>query len=390
MIVGSVITPHLRLYDAADGTLLLDRNIGQPGTLSGIGSGAAVLDGTLVVGTGIGARSSGGSSPGDFAANTPSAVVALCVPGAPGCPAPPPVIVPGGVTVTEGTGGLTTARVPLRLSSASSEPVTVEWETLDLPGHAGHTDVVAASGTVTFAPRQTEASVEVEVRGDRLDELDEYAVVRFHDPVGGTLGGFYGLGLVHIIDDDPPPTATALLGLAREGDAPGRGLRVPIVLSAPSGRTVTITWHTEDGTARAPSDYAATHGTVVLAAWSDPWRAGDPPRGRRAPRAPRVAARATGFGLRRQPQRSLRSGSSSTTTDPERTQLSQDVGLHASTPMSWRRCRSRGVPRTAIRRTGPPCEGAGNTSIRWCCARRSWLGSTRIRRSSVRTTATCW
>ena len=88
VIVGSVITPHLRLYDATDGALLLDRNIGQPGTFSGIGSGAAVLDGTLVVGTGIGARSSGGSSPGDFAANTPSAVVALCVPGAPGLPRP--------------------------------------------------------------------------------------------------------------------------------------------------------------------------------------------------------------------------------------------------------------------------------------------------------------
>ena len=74
------------------------------------------------------------------------------------CPAPRaaparrPVIVPGGVTVTEGTGGRTTAAVPLRLSFASSEPVTVEWETLDLPGYAGHTDVVAASGTVTFAP----------------------------------------------------------------------------------------------------------------------------------------------------------------------------------------------------------------------------------------------
>ena len=127
------------------------------------------------------------------------------------------------------------------------------------------------------------------MRGDRLDELDEYAVVRFHDPVGATLGGFYGLGLAHIIDDDPPPTATALLGIAREGDGPGRVLRIPIVLSAPSGRTVTISWHTEDGTARAPSDYATTQRDRRAPARSDPWRAGDPPRGRRAPRAPRVS-----------------------------------------------------------------------------------------------------
>ena len=85
VIVGSVVTPHLRIYDATDGTLLLDRNVGSPGTLSGIASGAAVLDGTLVVGAGIGARSSGGSSPGDFAANTPSASSRCACRDTPGC-----------------------------------------------------------------------------------------------------------------------------------------------------------------------------------------------------------------------------------------------------------------------------------------------------------------
>ena len=89
VIVGSVITPHLRMFDAADGTLLYDEVIGEPETLSGIASGAAVIDGTLVIGAGIGARSGGGSSPGDFAANTPSAIIALCVPGSPDCPQPP-------------------------------------------------------------------------------------------------------------------------------------------------------------------------------------------------------------------------------------------------------------------------------------------------------------
>ncbi len=264
VIVGSVITSHLRLYDATDGALLLDRNIGQPGTLSGIGSGAAVLDGTLVVGTGIGARSSGGSSPGDFAADTPSAVVALCVPGSPGCPAPRPVIVPGGVTVTEGTGGhdegSRSAAAVVRLVGARHRRVgDPRPPRRRRPHRRGRRFRHRHLRT-----RAADASVEVKVRGDRLDELDEYAVVRFHDPAGATLGGYYGLGVAHIIDDDPPPTATPLLGLAREGDGPGRRLRIPIVLSAPSGRSVTITWHTEDGTAQAPGDYAATHGTVVL------------------------------------------------------------------------------------------------------------------------------
>ncbi len=225
VIVGSVITPHLRLYDSDDGTLLLDRVIGEPGSFSGIGSGAAVLDGTLVVGTGIGARSSGGSSPGDFAADTPSAVVALCVPGAPGCTGgPPPTIVPRGTTVTEGDRGTATATVPVELSRRWSQPVTVEWETVAFPGQADLDDVVAASGTVTFAPGQTQASVTVEVRGDRLDEIDEYAVLRFHDPVGAGLGGLYGLGLVQILDDDPPPKVIPLRrAWPARATAPGDG-----------------------------------------------------------------------------------------------------------------------------------------------------------------------
>ena len=88
VIVGSVMTPHLRIFDADDGALLLDRNIGHPGTLSGIASGAAVVDGTVLVGAGIGTRTSSGSSPGDFAAYTPSALVALCVEGTPACDSP--------------------------------------------------------------------------------------------------------------------------------------------------------------------------------------------------------------------------------------------------------------------------------------------------------------
>jgi chitinase len=153
----------------------------------------------------------------------------------------------------------------VELSRRSSTPVTVEWETMAFPGQADLDDVVASSGTVTFAPGQTQASVTVEVRGDRLDELDEYAVLRFHDPVGARLGGLFGLGLVQILDDDPPPRAIPLLGIGHEGDGPGAQLRIPVLLSAPSGRTVTVGWRTEDGTARAPGDYAAASGTVTFA-----------------------------------------------------------------------------------------------------------------------------
>lgn len=85
VIVGSALSPRLRLYRAADGTVLWDEVIGDPGTLGGVGSGAVVIDGTLLVGTGLGFLSRDPQDISNVAANTPSSLVALCVPLAPGC-----------------------------------------------------------------------------------------------------------------------------------------------------------------------------------------------------------------------------------------------------------------------------------------------------------------
>jgi hypothetical protein len=191
------------MYDAEDGTLVYDEIIGQPGTASGIASGAAVLDGTLVVGAGIGARSSGGSSPGDFTANTPSAIVALCVPDAPGCPQLPEYVA-GTVEVMEGDAGSTVARIPVTLSFASSEQVKIQWQLIDVyPEVSG--DIMAASGTVVFQPGQTEASVNLKIIGDLVDEEDELGVVELHSPVNAVPGDFDGRGYVLILDDDEGP-----------------------------------------------------------------------------------------------------------------------------------------------------------------------------------------
>jgi outer membrane protein assembly factor BamB len=201
VIVGSVITPHLRIFDAEEGTLLYDKIIGEPGTASGIASGAAVLDGTLVVGAGIGSRSGGGSSPGDFAANTPSAIIALCVPDSPGCPGPDPVVIPGSIEVPEGDEGTTIESIPLQLSSPSTKRVEVSWEVIDYsPEVAG--EIVAASGTAVFEPGQTETNVPVEVLGDYLLEEDELGAVRFHSPVNATIDPENELGFVRILNDD--------------------------------------------------------------------------------------------------------------------------------------------------------------------------------------------
>jgi polyvinyl alcohol dehydrogenase (cytochrome) len=85
VIVGSALAPHLRIYDAADGDLLWQEVIGDPTTLGGIGAGAVVVDGTLLVGSGLGQLAEDPQEPSVIAARAPSSLIALCVPGSPGC-----------------------------------------------------------------------------------------------------------------------------------------------------------------------------------------------------------------------------------------------------------------------------------------------------------------
>lgn len=116
-------------------------------------------------------------------------------------------IVPGSASVVEGASGTTVLEVPVTLSNALATPVTVEWETyLAVGAPAGQatagTDYVAVSGTVTFTPGDTEETVTIVVNGDVDVEGDEYVVIRFHDAVGGVLGGFLGLGFGTVTNDD--------------------------------------------------------------------------------------------------------------------------------------------------------------------------------------------
>ena len=86
-------------------------------------------------------------------------------------PADAPTIQINDAVVTEGHTGTRTATFVVNLSSAFSEPVTVDYVTDD--GTAGGGDYQAASGTLTFAPGETEKTITIKVKGDRVGESNE-------------------------------------------------------------------------------------------------------------------------------------------------------------------------------------------------------------------------
>ena len=147
------------------------------------------------------------------------------------------------------------------LDAPSGRAVEVNYGTEDGTAKAGE-DYRAAEGTLTFAVGQTRATIRISVENDALDEADETFGVRLSDPLNAELPS-EPTATGTIIDDDDPPGIT--IADARAGESAGE-VAFPVSLDAPSGRQVTVSYGTEDGTAEAGEDYGAAAGTLTFAA----------------------------------------------------------------------------------------------------------------------------
>ena len=90
----------------------------------------------------------------------------------------------------------------VRLSRARDEAVTVDWATADGTAAAG-SDYEAGSGTLTFAPGQTERTVRVAVLDDAEAEGNETLTLALSNVAGGgvVIGGAEARGTIR--DDEP-------------------------------------------------------------------------------------------------------------------------------------------------------------------------------------------
>jgi hypothetical protein len=190
-------------------------------------------------------------------------------------PPPVPSVVPGVVSKAEGNSGTTVFDVPVALSQPTTRTVAAQWNTLQVPGDRPDqadpaTDYTPATGTITFAPGQTAATVPIVVNGDTQVEPDEYIAVSFHDPTNAVMGGYWGLGVAFITNDDHAKVVP-LAGSVVEGNTGTSLLEVPVTLSNSSTQTVTAQYNTLQVPGDRPdqadptTDYIPTSGTVTFA-----------------------------------------------------------------------------------------------------------------------------
>ena len=144
------------------------------------------------------------------------------------------------MTVTEGNAGTVDATLTVGLSAASGREVTVDFATAN--DTATLADYASSSGTLTFAPGDTTKTLTVQVHGDFLDEANESFFMNLSGAVAATIAD--DQGVVTITDDDATPSLSIDdVTVAEAGTA-----NFNVMLSAPSGQTVTV-------------DYASAHGT---------------------------------------------------------------------------------------------------------------------------------
>jgi len=166
----------------------------------------------------------------------------------------------------EGNSGSTPFVFTVRLSGASDSAITVQYNTANGIAQAG-SDYTATSGTLTFAPGQTQLLVTVLVIGDTVvEDTNETFRLDLTNPTGATLKTGGNTATAVIVNDDSAPVITISDASVAEGDSGTKPIVFTVTLTNASTSTITVQYATQDGTAASNGDYIATSGTLTFAA----------------------------------------------------------------------------------------------------------------------------
>ena len=174
----------------------------------------------------------------------------------------PPSLSVGDVTQAEGNAGTTNAVFTVSLNYSAAQTVSVQYATGGGTATPG-TDYTPVSGTLTFSPTAITRTVAVPVLGDVLDEADETFLLTLSNPTNASLGD--GQGQATIQDDDPLPVLSVESCAAIEGDAGASPCGFGVTLVPVSGRTVSVSFATNGGSATSGIDFAGASGSLTFA-----------------------------------------------------------------------------------------------------------------------------
>ena len=143
------------------------------------------------------------------------------------------------------------------LIPASGKPVTVSYETGDGTAEAGEDYTAVSAATLTFTAGETAKTVSVATAEDTRNEDQEAFTVTLSGQTNATLGTSIATGTID--DDDGEPE----LRIAGAAVSEGEPVQFVVSLVPASGKVVTVSYETADGTAEAGEDYTAVSAATV-------------------------------------------------------------------------------------------------------------------------------
>ena len=173
---------------------------------------------------------------------------------------PLPAITILDASASEGNNVDTNMTVTVRLSNASSDPVSVAYSFTDGTAADG-VDYLQSPGTVTFSPGQTQKTFTVTIKDDKIDEVDETFFINLSNPTNGTISD--GQALCTIGDNDGPTISISDVSVT-EGTGGSKNATFTLTLSAASPQTIFVSASTADGTALNQADYTRLSNRSVV------------------------------------------------------------------------------------------------------------------------------
>lgn len=169
------------------------------------------------------------------------------------------------VTAVEGNSGSTEFIFSVVLDTATAEPITVNYGTIQGTATQG-SDFLGTAGTLVFAPGELSKTITVEVNGDTTTESNEQFIVQLFSPINAILSDAQGVGT--ILNDDAIVTFADVV--VTEGDSGTATATFSVVLSNATSESISLGYQTAAGTATPGlaaigGDYIETNGTLTFA-----------------------------------------------------------------------------------------------------------------------------
>jgi Ca2+-binding RTX toxin-like protein len=161
--------------------------------------------------------------------------------------------------------GMTQVNVDIRLEQPTVLQVTLDYATSNLTATDG-VDYIGTSGSLTFAPGETQKTISFMIIGDTILEPNEEVFVNItnaNDDLGNlvpSIDGQVGGGVITILNDE------VSVSISDASAMEGMDLDFTVTLAHPVALPVTIDFATFDDTALGGSDYVSDSGTLTFTA----------------------------------------------------------------------------------------------------------------------------